>query len=158
MTDISMQGATLVITGADGMGSVTFRDLSDDGTPLSFGDVNPIRTSKTLNGRMLAWHAQVTPEFTLSVIPNSASDRELRALLLSSIVHPDGKLRELADVMLTEAVLTVPGHSNSDGSASSTKVFKFFSGFLVGGSAAIGTSGEGRMQITPYKFQWQDVQ
>lgn len=158
MTDISMQGATLVLTGADGVGSVTFRDLSDDGTPLSFGEINPVRTSKTLNGKMLAWHAQVTPEFTLSVIPNSDSDRQLRALLLSSIVHPDGTLRELADVMLTSAVLTIPSHKNSDGSSSSTRVFKFSYGFLVGGSAAIGTNGEGRMQTNPYKFQWEDVQ
>ena len=157
MTDISMQGATLVITGAGG--SVTFRDLSDDGTPLSFGEITPIRTSKTLNGRMLAWHAQVTPEFTLSVIPNSKSDRELRALLLSCIVHPNGSLKELSDVMLTEAVLTIPGHTNLNDatSSSSSRVFTFSYGFLVGGSAAIGTNGEGRMQTTPYKFQWEDV-
>ncbi len=158
MTDISMQGASLTLTGADGVSSVTFKDLSDDGTPLSFNAVQPIRTSKTLNGKMLAWHGQVTPEFTLSVIPNSSSDNKLRALLLSSIVHPNGTLRELADVMITNAVLRIPGHRNSDGSSSSSQTYTFRSGFLVGGSSAIGTNGEGRMQTTPYTFQFEDVE
>lgn len=156
MRDISFQGATLTLKGPDGIGSVTIRDLSDEGTPISFGNVNPIRTSKTMHGIMLAWHAQVTPEFSLSPIPGSDSDRKLRALLLSCIVRPTGEIRPLADVFLEEAVLVLPTNRNSDG-VTSSQTFVFKGGFLVGGSSAIGANGEGRQQTAPYQFQWEDV-
>ena len=158
MTDLSMQGATLTITGGGGVGSVTFKDLSDDGTPLGHGGINPINTSRTLNGRLLAWHnAKVLPEFTLGVIPNSDSDKALRSLLLSCLVSPQGNVKELSDVMLEKAVLKIPGHKNSDGSTSSSRTFTYTKGFLVGGSSAIGTTGEGRMTNGPYRFQWEEM-
>ena len=156
MTDISMQGATLTIVGADDVGSVTFRDLSDEGTPIGFGDIQPVHTSKTLNGKLLAWHAQTTPEFTLSVIPNSDSDKALRALLMSSVVHPNGKPRELNDILLKKAVLTIPGHAGTEG-VSSSRTYTFTDGFLVGGMAAIGSNQEGRMVNGTFRFQWEDV-
>lgn len=156
MRDISFQGATLTLTGPDGIGSVTIRDLSDEGTPLGPGNVNPVRTSKTMHGIMLAWHAQVTPEFSILLIPGSDSDRKLRALLLSSIVRPTGDVRPLSDIMLTKAVLTLPSKRNSDG-ISSSQTFVYTNGFVVGGTSAIGTNGEGRQQTGQYQFQWEDV-
>lgn len=158
MTDLSMQGATLTITGGGGVGSVTFKDLSDDGTPFGHGDLAPINTSRTLNGKLLAWHnAKTMPEFTLSPIPNSESDKALRALLLSCLVSPQGEATELSDVLLEKAVWNVPGHKNSDGSTSSSRTFVYTNGFLVGGTSSLGTTGEGRMTGGPYRFQWEDM-
>lgn len=157
MRDVSFQGATLTLYGPGNISQVTIRDLSDEGTPISFGGIQPIRTSKTMHGIMLAWHAQTTPEFTLSPIPNSKSDNLLRALLLSSTVKSTSEMTELSEIALEKAVLTIPGHKGAgNGESTSANTYTFTTGFLVDGTSAIGATQEGRQVTGPYRFVWED--
>ena len=157
MHDISFQGASLTLKGPRGIGTVTLRDLSDDGSPISFGSINPIRTSKTMHGIMLAWHAQTQPQFSISPIPGSASDVSLRALLLSAQVRDDREVVPLIQVLLSKAVLKIPSQTGTDGVVKGG-VFTFTNGFLVGGAAAIGSTGEGRQVTGQYQFMWERVE
>ena len=125
------------------------RDLSDEGTPLEFSPISTLGYEKDLNNKMMVWNMPISPTFTLSPVPCSKSDKELRALLLSCGVFGEAKSGSSARV----------GRPNPLSATFKWGKFTchFRNGYLVGGPSAMSARAEGRAGWNPYRFVFAEM-
>lgn len=160
MIDISMQGATLAITcpTISGLGQVVL-EFSDEGTPIDFPDVEVCGYAMTMNGELVVWTKPSPITWSVTVIPGSASDTQLRNMLYAGHVGGrKGNGINQSSVRISTAVLTVPSiNSNGIVSSSENLTFTFTNGRLTSGPTAIGSNAEGKMSARTYKFVFESV-
>ena len=149
MVDLSAQGTKVTITFGDkkaGKGGVVWenrkilvirgRDLSDQGEPVSVGRVPASQLDVDLNGNAVV-SRQVSPiRLSLSLIPNSRSDRVLRAQVY---VARSGKgAAALVELMKLE-------YTNGT-------TVTYLDGTVSVGAVSPGISTEGRLAGGNYEF------
>lgn len=151
MYDISFQKAKMEFSRLPG---VKIEDLSDSGTPVSFGRVDPVEVLRDMNGNAFAVQRLVAPEFSISLIPGSESDKRLAAILRSclDVSQRGGMIPIPKDLSIGDVNITYPAR-NKDGEYG----LSFKDGFLVGGFPGISSSSDGRMEAQPYSFKFSSL-
>lgn len=154
MINVAAQGSTLTLMAGDNnVSDISFKDLSDEGTPVEFGQLDTIQTGFDLNLGFYAWHRPIAPMFSINPIPGSATDRKLRAFLLSSLYAGGAKQISASNIRIDKCVFEIPAH---DGEGKTIRV-TMSDGYLVGGTAFIGVRADGRMTSFPYRFVFKDM-
>lgn len=160
MIDISMQGARLTLTcGAINQGNIVL-EFSDEGTPIELPDIEVASSAMTMNGELVTWTKPSPINFSITVIPGSASDNALRNLLYAGHVGGrKGKAIEQSYVHISSATLEVPSIYTNDSAVNTAKnlKFTFSNGRLTAGPMGIGSNAEGKMSARTYKFVFESV-
>lgn len=142
MQNISVFGISAVVKASTTFpNGFTVTEFPDDTDPFDVPEVSIADSAMSINGELLVWSKPVPIEITVSVIPNSAADKNFEAIfnanlptrnqkgardeITISVVYPDGKIRNLA------------------------------AGFMHTGSPMLGGSSAGRMKTRSYKFTFE---
>lgn len=151
MIDISMAGAVVSIQGS-GITVSNITEFSDD-NPISVSDLEVAGSSMNLNGELITWYKPSPIEVSLSLLPNSESDRKLKAFIRA--VSIGGKEVNVADAYISALTITVPilaENRNGSTAQATGKCYTFTNGRILRGNPAISSDGEGRAQSSGYSF------
>lgn len=151
MTDISSNKSVLTFS-SQYIKDISFLDLSDEGTPVEFGQIETIQTGIDLNNKLMAWHRPIAPMFSINPIPGSKSDKELRAFLLSSMLKSSSTW-SASNIAVESAKFTVPKTGDRDMYDVTMR-----EGYLVGGSAFLNVMADGRLSSSPYRFVFKTME
>lgn len=161
MTDVSMQGATLVLSSDLVNGDVVL-SFSEEGTPIDFPDMETVGYGMNMNGELITWTKPVPVTFRITLIPGTRSDNALRKLLYAShIGGSNGAAVNIGQVLIKTATLTIPkitiANTSSAVEAAGTLKFTFSNGRMTGGNPAMGSNAEGKMTARTYNFVFESM-
>jgi hypothetical protein len=118
-------------------------EFADDADPLDSPDLEATDTAFGLNGDMVVWSRPAGIEITMNVIPTSAADQNLAALLDANRV---GKNKAGARDQVG-IVFTYPNGM----------IVNVSPGVIVSGSIIPQVSSAGRIKTRLYRFRFQNV-
>lgn len=155
MLDISFTGGYVTID-APAMGMTTISEFSDEGSPVEVDEIEVTGHSINLNGTVIRWRKPTAYTVKVTVIPLSENDVSLTKLLLASKVEPTGGGVKAVDVasLATKMEIAAPA-INESGQGSSMRKWWFTEGCIVGGSPAVASDAEGKMQSKTYSFVFE---
>lgn len=159
MIDISMQGAKITLQcSAISAGNIVL-EFSDEGTPIEIPDIEVASSAMTMNGELVTWTKPNPINFSITVIPGSASDNALRNLLYAGHVGGrKGKAINQEYVHIDTATLEVPNiYTNGIVTQAKNLKFVFANGRLTAGPMGIGSNAEGKMSPRTYKFVFESA-
>jgi hypothetical protein len=157
MTEVSMAGSVVVIKPNRG-GQITLTEFADDSDPIVIPDLEIRKGGMNLNGNLVSWAAPNPITVSLSVIPNTPSDKALSALIRAC--HLGGKSNTIGDAFISAMTISVPASVGNIGTKSlaisnkSTK-WTFNNGYITSGPAAQGTNAEGKASTKTYTFTFE---
>lgn len=155
MLDISMAGATVSISAADGTAIHNINEFTDEGSPIEIPDIDIADGNMNLNGVLVTWTKAQAAEFSISLIPNSRSDRELSAFLIRHAIGGKGGIPE---AFISTLTLNIPANINSSATGNKgTQSFTFNNGRMRRGSPGIGSNAEGKMSSRTYNFIFEKI-
>lgn len=155
MVDISMAGASIDIFFYDGTKLYGINEFSDEGTPVDIPDFDIADGNMNLNGLLVTWTKAQAVEFSITLIPNTDSDRILSNFLRAHAIGGKGSIPE---AFIKELVLHTP--SNLKVSATGVKgdhTYTFTDGRMRRGSPALGSNAEGKMSARTFNFIFEKV-
>lgn len=155
MLDISMAGATVSISGADGTSINNINEFTDEGNPIEIPDMDIADGNMNLNGVLVTWTKAQAAEFSFSLIPNSPSDRALSSFLARHAIGGKGAIPE---AFISTLVLNIPANINQSATGSKGfKSFVFSNGRMRRGSPGLGSNAEGKMSARTFNFIFERV-
>jgi len=140
--DVSFAGSTIVIDG------VTIKDFIDDANPIDLQDTEVANIEWSCNGRMIRTIKPSAVIMSVTVIPNSPSDKELRTIWKR--VFANGGFVSIADANKSLSASIVV--DNPIGGT-----FQFSGGTCLSGAAAVTANGQGKMGGNTYTFAFENV-
>lgn len=169
MVDISFQGATLALSCrglGKGMASTNLLlDFGDEGAPVEIQQTEVVGTSGNFQGTLITWTRYQPIQMDISLIPGSASDMALRALLYATHIGGMGGLGVIqSEAIIESATLTVPaiytkasilGASTVTAGSSGTTKYTFGPGRMTVGSMGQSANSEGKMMMRRYHFVFE---
>lgn len=161
MVDISFQGALLSISAPGVNGANLILDFGDEGTPVEFQDTELFGHSGNMNGVLITWSRYRPIEFSLNVLPNSKTDKQLRKLFyLSHLGGKDGQPVNQQQVTITSVTLKVPNITTTDEGAvqaGGASTVSYGPGKMTGSPTGWGANAEGKMTSRRYRFVMEGV-
>jgi len=155
MVDISMAGATIDIFTQNGTKITGISEFSDEGTPVEIPDFDIADGNMNLNGLLVTWTKAQAAEFSITLIPNSNSDRILSNFLR---MHAIGGKGSIPEAFITQLVLHVPQDMTTSATGKkSSHSYVFSNGRMRRGSPAIGSNAEGKMSARTFNFIFEKV-
>lgn len=143
LIDVSFVGARLEIDG------VWINEFMDDANPVEFQDIEPTTVEWSCNGKMIRTVKPCGMLFSVTVVPNSNSDVQLRKML--RMRYPNGGNISLSDAdKPITASLLVPKSKKG-------KLFRFEKGTILSGPLSFSANSDGKMQGNTYTFMFEKV-
>ena len=143
LSDISFAGSTVTVAG------ITIKDFMDDANPVEFQDVELSGVGINLNGNMIRYAKPTPIMMSVTVIPNSDSDKALFSLWKKY------RIAEKWQSQWGESLSASVDCANGGGFSGSVKLSN---GTMVSGPAGISATAEGKMQGRTYTFAFATVQ
>ena len=140
--DLSFAGSTIVIDG------VEITDFMDDANPVDIQDTENANIEWSCNGRMIRTIKPSAIIMSVTVIPNSRSDRGLRTIWKRGFINGGSVSLADSNKSLTASITT----GNPKGG-----IFMFSGGTCLSGAAAVTANGQGKMGGNTYTFAFENV-
>lgn len=155
MLDISYAGAKIYLStrAGDSVGPIT--EFSDEGSPVEIPDIDIADGNMNLNGILVTWTKAQAAEFSLTLIPNSQSEKILATWLSA---HAIGGRGAIPEAFIDQLQLVIPANVNVSGTSSKNSlIYTFKNGRMRRGAPATGTNSEGKMNAKTYNFIFEQV-
>lgn len=158
MTEVSMAGSVVTINAKGG--KVTLTEFAEDADPISISDLEVRKGGMNLNGNLVSWAAPNPITVSLSLIPGSASDKKLSALIRAC--HLGGKGNQIGDAFISSMTIAVPTSVGATDAGTlaisgSKTQWSFSNGFITSGPVAQGTNSDGKATTKTYTFTFEKV-
>lgn len=159
MVDVSATGCSITVkTGAR---RATITRFSDEGTPFEFNEIEVTGSALSLNGELILWAKPVAYAASVTVIPGTREDEQLRKMLEDAHVRRNGSSTKAVSASDCNATLvfTCPGIETfkSDGATAggNKKTYTYSNGRIVSGPTAPSASAEGKLSSRTYTFVFE---
>ena len=155
MVDISYAGAKiyLLTRSGDAVGPIT--EFSDEGSPVEIPDMDIADGNMNLNGILVTWTKAQAAEFSLTLIPNSQSEKILATWLAA---HAIGGRGGIPEAFIDQLQLFIPKNVEVSGTYKKNYLmYTFKNGRMRRGTPATGTNSEGKMNAKTYNFIFEQV-
>lgn len=161
MVDISSVGtrAVLVLGGAnpEAPRTITIDEWSDEGTPFSIGVGTQMTNSKkNINGNMVSSRNPAIVNATISLIPDSEADIEIRELLINGVLTPENAA-DVASITVTSLTFTIPKNDKSSHNPTDVYTITLTNGRFDDPDIGASTNDEGRKQAKNYSFHFESL-
>lgn len=142
LVDISFAGAIITIDGT------VIDKFMDDQNPIEFQDTEVCNMEWSCNGRMIRTIKPNSILMSVTVIPNSNSDRALRKIFKANLLNGGRVKLSEANRMLTASITLDRGKGGS-------MSYNFSNGTCVSGPAGPTALGSGKMGGNTYTFAFE---
>ena len=155
MVDISYAGAKIYLWTRTGKKVGPITEFSDEGSPVEIPDIDIADGNMNLNGILVTWTKAQAAEFSLTLIPNSQSEKILATWLSA---HAIGGRGAIPEAFIDQLQLIIPANVNVSGTSSKNSlIYTFKNGRMRRGAPATGTNSEGKMNAKTYNFIFEQV-
>ena len=140
--DVSFAGSTITI------GGYSIKDFMDDQNPIDVQDTESCNIEWSCNARMIRTVKPSAVIISVTVIPGSQSDKDLRTLWKDTFSNSGSVQLNQADKAL-DCVITCgkPGMPS----------YQFTMGTPIAGAAALTVNGQGKMGGNTYTFAFEQT-
>ena len=139
INDLSFAGAKVLINGGE------IKDFMDDASPVDVQDAETCNIEWSCNGKMIRTVKPSGVFISITVIPGSNSDNNLKRLWRERMCDGGSVSLGTADATISCSIIT---HLGS---------YKFSRGTCVAGAAAVSANGQGKMGGNTYTFAFEKV-
>lgn len=154
MLDISFTGGYVTVS-APAMGTTTISEFSDEGSPVEVDEIEVTGHSINLNGTVIRWRKPTAYTVKVTVIPLSENDVSLTKLLLASKVEPTGSGVRAVDVASLTTKMEIAAPAINKSGQGGMRTWTLTEGCILGGSPAVASDAEGKMQSKTYSFVFE---
>lgn len=155
MVDISYAGAKIYLATRAGNAVGPITEFADEGSPVEIPDMDIADGNMNLNGILVTWTKAQAAEFSLTLIPNTPSEKILATWLAA---HAIGGRRSIPEAFIDQLMLVIPANVNVSGTnRKNGLIYMFNNGRMRRGAPATGTSAEGKMNAKTYNFIFESV-
>lgn len=142
IVDLSFAGSVIVIDG------IEIRDFIDDKSPVEFQDVEVSNIEWSCNGRMIRTVKPSAVMMSVTVIPGSMSDSQLRKMWKQNMCNGGSVDLSIADKDITCSIKTMNEN---------TPDYTFTHGTMVSGPPSTSVNAQGKMGGNTYTFAFEGV-